>query len=75
MAVKKEKLTPWFPAGVRPMRNGFYLRDYRPTIAYSYWDGECWSMGCFDINDHKFTKSEPSAFQGLRWRGLAEQPK
>jgi hypothetical protein len=69
------KLTKWFPAGVKPVRQGWYERDYRPEPAYSYWNGHFWSSGVLNLMDHRLTRYTVSPFQNKRWRGLAHPPK
>ena len=63
------KLTPWFPADVKPVRVGFYQRKYVArefTDLPDYWDGENWYCGTL-----YGVESFPS--KPLReWRGLAE---
>lgn len=70
------KLTPWFPAGMKPARPGVYktvfVSDGR--TGYSRWNGMEWG--------HQF-KSRSDAEninmgcgeQFKIWRGLAEEPK
>jgi hypothetical protein len=69
------KLTPWFPADVKPVRVGVYeVRMKAPW--YRYWDGVHWHAGhctpklaCpLSHMPLEETPSEP-------WRGLAEEPK
>ena len=61
-------LTPWFPADVKPFRNGEYeIKANDGTDAFRlFWDGECWrlSQGGFR-----------ALIQARSWRGLAEPPK
>lgn len=76
MAVKKVKLTRWFPGDVKPARVGLYeLRRWvmpllrAGTIANcAHWDGERWCFG-LDRSVSVDVTSEDA------WRGLAEQPK
>ena len=76
------KLTPWFPADVKPVHEGDYevkryrsggfgkMRPHRLT-----WDGEDWRYA------HDFEKARKSDFASMKasdgdmWRGLAEEPK
>lgn len=70
MSKKQPKLTPWFPAHVEPVRNGFYQRRYSTKEfieACDYWDGE-WIL--YGIDGERIGLScEPR-----QWRGLAVKP-
>jgi hypothetical protein len=73
----KQKLTPWFPSKVKPVRVGVYVASiFRDESMYRYWNGRTWSYpdetpkGAFAIRS---TVSECSS--EVEWRGLAEQPK
>ena len=59
------KLTPWYPGTVKPVRKGWYQRNY-PSLGPSmcYWDGKNFSM----IED----RYENSFTQDLPWRGVAK---
>jgi hypothetical protein len=70
------KLTKWFPPEVKPVRHGWYERDYhRPVPAYSYWNGRFWSSGVPYLMDNQMTRNIVSPFQSKHWRGLAHPPK
>lgn len=76
MAVKKVKLTRWFPSDVKPTRDGPYLTragSVRPEMYRAFIDGK-WRIGCgtpgLAARMHTI-----SATQDWEWRGLAEQPK
>jgi len=79
MSKKQPKLTPWFPAHVRPAYVGVYEKDFGRGGGhdYQYWDGQLWRYGS---TTPKATMAKvardrdmliPSARQ---WRGLAEKP-
>ena len=72
--MSEPKLTPWFPPDVKPVRRGWYLRDYLSGPAYSHWNGARWSGGCLNLIDRAFVKHHPSHDQSMQWRGLAEKP-
>lgn len=65
------KLTPWFPADVKPVHVGWYLIQ-RPTFlagfceeSMKYWNGRTWCQ----------KKKGVQLFAGVtRWKGLAEKP-
>ena len=66
------KYTDWYPADVRPVRVGWYQRDYGIQLCDSapdYWDGQYWYLG--DGANRK--EYEPSEILQTRpWRGLKE---
>jgi hypothetical protein len=66
--MKKPKLSPIFPAHIKPMENrkGHYLAEFS-GIGWERvrWTGKRWH----------FTFGGPLRNQHRRWRGLAEQPK
>lgn len=81
MAVKKVKLTPSFPADVKPARSGVY------ELPYGYWARYAkglWYGASGSPEEAAATKSvslwpRPEERDGpdqcFLWRGLAEQPK
>lgn len=70
------KLTPWFPASVKPVRAGVYEVRMDGPPWYRYWDGVHWYAGhctselacALPHVSLEETPTEP-------WRGLAEEPK
>jgi len=72
----KPKLTPWFPGEVNPVRVGVYERgnDGIPLPYPFYeWNGEFW-VGIGSDSPDKLIGRNRSVFQGIQWRGLAEDP-
>lgn len=83
-----QKLTPWFPADVKPVHVGWYQCKYGSQVpVWRYWDGADWLMsyGCGHCNDDMYCDLIPdkdlvSEFgvwpyeMGESWRGLAEKP-
>lgn len=69
-----EKLTPWFPGDVKPVRPGVYSRLFRGRRPlYARWDGDKW-MGA-DLTTFKAEKMTcRSLWESLPWRGLAQDP-
>lgn len=72
----KRKLTPWIPAKVKPVIEGWYDRNYADGTTASnparcYWNGKWWSCATTTTAN---AMSEKSADQSLKWRGLAEDP-
>lgn len=73
-----EKLTPWFPGNVKPVRAGIYqqLSGFGKEIGYQRWDGKQWSVWCFSKEAAESTTSvAANFFQNDPWRGLAKEPK
>ena len=68
---KQPKVTPWFPADVKPVRKGYYQRQYRDSCMWwpDKWDGKEWKL-CNEDG----TIIGPS-FNDMPWRGLAFGPK
>lgn len=71
----KQKLTPWFPAHIKPVHIGVYQRGHdwqRSGFRYWYWNGNFWETGGWATAElaaeHKRTllTSQPD----LEWRGL-----
>jgi hypothetical protein len=73
------KLTPWFPASVKPVRAGVY--EVRALVAFTkwhrYWCGKHWYAGATTPSGamHKFKEFRARAPLITPWRGLAEEPK
>ena len=61
------KTTPWYPGTVKPVRVGFYEREYPSgeVIWQCFWNGRIW------INP--WNPPQHSEFQNLQWRGLTEK--
>jgi len=72
----KQKLTPWYPSRIKPVRRGLYERDI-PTIGVrlSFWTGKYWGgfamINECAFNNRTFRTGHPQA----RWRGIARKPK
>jgi hypothetical protein len=83
--VKKQKLTPWFPANVNPAREGVY--EVEPLSmqlrAFAYWNGERFGYRCWNYPDmpnpvadaYEMRECSTCLPAMTKWRGLAEQPK
>jgi hypothetical protein len=70
------KLTPWFPADVKPVRPGVYkvkTRSGRPW--YRRWDGKVWFVGSNTPKDAASKIEQLWFIDSRSWRGLAEPPK
>lgn len=77
------KLTPWFPADVKPVRDGIYfvrqLRDDRKSgivifEGYCYWIGSRWGSASGSKAGAKRMKND-RGFQNKPWRGLTKEAK
>lgn len=76
----KQKLTPWFPVSVKPVRAGLYLIRTHPKwpvqTPYSYWNGRRFNWVSNDRERAYRWRKDPGAGEFvIEWRGLAEQPK
>lgn len=74
--MSKPELTPWFPADVKPVREGWYLREYVTRglgEIPDYWDGKVWLIGA--EHDGVKPKQRCIAHSKKPWRGLAAAPK
>lgn len=76
------KVTPWFPAEVRPVHAGIY--EVEGVLApFHYWDGKQWlhiaAIQPYDITKKDIRKAKPIAewatyINSHQWRGLSEKP-
>ncbi len=69
------KLTEWYPASIKPVREGVYETNMSGRQGYSYWTGRQWSnqsKHAVYAERHKTWLS--GASQKKNWRGLAEPP-
>lgn len=69
-----EKLTPWFPAEMRPERVGVYLRNIGGIKKYALWDGYEWRFSADSIGDAAKSKTQ-SFWTTAAWRGLTKEAK
>lgn len=70
-----KKLTPWFPANVKPAHVGVYKTDADSIFdSYQYWNGLRWSDHAHSIKRAYSNNWVPSPYQNVKWRGLAEKP-
>lgn len=67
-----KKLTPWFPADVKPARKGYYERDcgFGDEDVADFWDGRSWWVVPVSAPSLRLAGS-----MSLPWRGLAEKQK
>lgn len=73
-----KKLTPWFPAKVKPVHVGVYqtIQSHFPgsKTFYQFWDGQRWGFSGHTANEAFEDKRVKSFYQDGDWRGLAEKP-
>lgn len=73
----EQELTPWFPADVKPTREGIYIVQNMydsDSSLWNYWNGKKWcgaSEGFAGAMDYL---GGMMAFQDRVWRGLAKEP-
>ena len=70
------KLTPWFPADIKPVHVGAYLScEYaKGSDFYRYWDSKHWGVAARTISNALPFSSRSFACQDNVWRGLARKP-
>jgi hypothetical protein len=77
------KLTPWFPADVKPVRAGIYFvrqlhNDCKSEIVifegYCYWSGSRWGSASGTKAGAEKLKGD-RGFQNKPWRGLTKESK
>lgn len=77
--MSKPKLTPWFPADVKPARVGVYQKDFEDeTEEYQYWNGKRWFYGDITPSEtlQKFSREGNDTIPLARpWRGLTSPSK
>ncbi len=74
--MKRPKVTPWFPANVRPKHLGVYeTRDDYSGIYYAHWNGYFWGWRCWTIQNALERRQQQSSHVVHSWRGLIRKPK
>jgi hypothetical protein len=70
------KLTPWFPADVKPVHVGVYQREDCDTGRpyYYFWNGDFFEFGGRSAPEDVKRNDWPTISEGERWRGLADEP-
>ena len=67
------KLTPWFPRGTKPARDGVYEVVFFVTPGYAHYrSGENWSWLC--ETPQEAATALPAGTEKPQWRGLAKNP-
>ena len=70
------KLTPWFPAHIKPVRKGVY--KISPCVGSDWfrrWDGANWLWGARTPEDAAFDHAPIIFLPDELWCGLARKPK
>ena len=65
-------LTPWFPAGVFPVRVGAYKTKAK-LRGFSYWTGKHWSITCVSAKQ-AYGYRQVVGGQDKEWCGMAQRP-
>jgi hypothetical protein len=77
------EFTKWFPASVKPVRDGVYEVDTPPNIAnhYAYYDHNGWRLCARYIDEAALEKDDVEdlhessmTLKNAKWRGLAKKP-
>ena len=72
--MSKPKLTPWYPASVKPVRKGVYqVRVFPHFDGWRRWEGGRWMATSADRQIAE-ASTRPGCVK-VEWRGLAEPPK
>lgn len=72
-----QKLTPWFPGHIKPVRPGVYqqMSGSGTRLGYQRWDGERWfSWHATPAGAASAVFAVMGEFQNDPWRGLASDP-
>lgn len=75
--MSKQKLTPWFVNGEKPVRKGVYKVRTCGGDGFAYWDGQRWGWRVPYVRLADTWRDTTGATQGTgkHWRGLAYNPK
>ena len=66
--------TEWFPAEIKPVREGVYERNCGKA-KFAYWDGCNWFLSSDHVERAVYYRDiEQYGSRYLDWRGLAENP-
>ena len=71
--MSEQKLTPWFPLEVKPVRRGVYETEFDTFRGFSRWTGKKWANQDPAAERARLLPAS-GAVQDKRWRGLAEDP-
>jgi hypothetical protein len=68
------KKTKWFPANVKPAREGVYQRKYSWGVDYAYFNGRDWGVS-EDTTEGAFLWRNTLSAMECKWRGLTAPAK
>ena len=71
--MSEQKLTPWFPPAVKPVRRGVYETEFCGVPGFSRWTGEKWANQAGSPS-RALEQHVAGAWQAKGWRGLAGDP-
>ena len=79
-ALEANTTTGWYSGSQKPIRSGYYLRDYRLEVSqktnWCYWDNELgqWNYTSLYKNGDVFTMANLRAFyQDIPWCGITRK--
>lgn len=68
-------LTEWYPAHIKPVREGVYEIKAGPPPWFRYWNGSSWHWGGDTPLEALGNKMIFKFNDNAQWRGLAERAK
>lgn len=74
--MRKKELTPWFPASVKPVRDGVYEAIHGGwEHGFARFENGFWQFLLATPELAEATPFSHGASQNKEWRGLAKEPK
>lgn len=71
-----DKLTPWFPPHIKPVRVGVYETDAMDDApCYQHWNGYIWGPCYGNIEGASRWAESRLWIQSARWRGISQPTK
>lgn len=65
------RLTPWYPANIKPVREGPYQTKVQGYLGYSFWSDGRWGNQCGSVADLCLQGGRMPGEQNKEWRGMA----
>ena len=65
------RLTPWYPANIKPVREGIYQTKVQGYLGYSFWELGRWGNQCGTVADLSRFGGHMPGEQDKQWRGMA----
>ena len=72
MSKEQPKLTPWFPASVKPAREGVYQCNYDGSAIFRLFLRGDWY--CYGHTAEEAARTRVRSDNAAKWRGLAVKP-